>query len=200
MLYICSWLHSGTLRSAALSCCHAAFCHPNFCRPDFCHPVSRRICGLDLGGVQGQNAGSLAELLRHQRQPCDVQQTQTVQGSYRCLLPFPHLDTVTQIFLHPHKIDTYPTVRPLLPTLQKDWRAEGIVSPVKDQGVCGSCWTFSTTGALEAAWTQKTGASVSLSEQQLVDCAGEFNNYGCMGGLPSQVGGAGGRMGGEWGG
>ncbi|XP_020269245.1 oryzain gamma chain-like [Asparagus officinalis] len=69
----------------------------------------------------------------------------------------------------------------------KDWREDGIVSPVKDQGKCGSCWTFSTTGALEAAYIQATGKSISLSEQQLVDCATAFNNFGCNGGLPSQA-------------
>ncbi|KAL0908398.1 hypothetical protein M5K25_022892 [Dendrobium thyrsiflorum] len=69
----------------------------------------------------------------------------------------------------------------------KDWREQGIVSSVKDQGHCGSCWTFSTTGALEAAYTQLTGKEISLSEQQLVDCASAFNNFGCNGGLPSQA-------------
>ncbi|XVE53984.1 hypothetical protein DITRI_Ditri03aG0046400 [Diplodiscus trichospermus] len=69
----------------------------------------------------------------------------------------------------------------------KDWREAGIVSPVKDQGSCGSCWTFSTTGALEAAYHQAFGKGISLSEQQLVDCAGAFNNFGCNGGLPSQA-------------
>ncbi|KAL9252652.1 Thiol protease aleurain-like-like protein [Drosera capensis] len=69
----------------------------------------------------------------------------------------------------------------------KDWREVGIVTPVKNQGHCGSCWTFSTTGALEAAYSQAFGKSVSLSEQQLVDCAGAFNNFGCSGGLPSQA-------------
>nr|BAJ88051.1 predicted protein [Hordeum vulgare subsp. vulgare] len=69
----------------------------------------------------------------------------------------------------------------------KDWREDGIVSPVKNQAHCGSCWTFSTTGALEAAYTQATGKNISLSEQQLVDCAGGFNNFGCNGGLPSQA-------------
>ncbi|XP_022987485.1 thiol protease aleurain-like [Cucurbita maxima] len=69
----------------------------------------------------------------------------------------------------------------------KDWRKNGIVSPVKDQGQCGSCWTFSTTGALEAAYAQAFGKGISLSEQQLVDCAGAFNNFGCNGGLPSQA-------------
>ncbi|CAJ2649964.1 unnamed protein product [Trifolium pratense] len=70
---------------------------------------------------------------------------------------------------------------------EKDWRKEGIVTKVKDQGQCGSCWTFSTTGALEAAYAQAFGKNISLSEQQLVDCAGAFNNFGCNGGLPSQA-------------
>lgn len=47
--------------------------------------------------------------------------------------------------------------------------------------------TCSTTGALEAAYAQAFGKNISLSEQQLVDCAGAFNNYGCHGGLPSQA-------------
>lgn len=71
--------------------------------------------------------------------------------------------------------------------LLKDWRESGIVSPVKNQGSCGSCWTFSSTGALEAAYAQAFGKGISLSEQQLVDCAGAFNNFGCNGGLPSQA-------------
>ena len=46
---------------------------------------------------------------------------------------------------------------------------------------------YSTTGALEAAYKQAFGKDISLSEQQLVDCAGAFNNFGCNGGLPSQA-------------
>lgn len=48
-------------------------------------------------------------------------------------------------------------------------------------------YSCSTTGALEAAYTQATGKNISLSEQQLVDCAGAYNNFGCNGGLPSQA-------------
>jgi len=61
------------------------------------------------------------------------------------------------------------------------------VSPVKNQGHCGSCWTFSSTGALEAHYKKKTGRLVSLSEQQLLDCAGNYDNHGCNGGLPSHA-------------
>lgn len=68
-----------------------------------------------------------------------------------------------------------------------DWVAKGAVTRVKDQGHCGSCWAFSTTGAVEGHDFITNGKLNELAEQQLVDCNRGIlpfiGNQGCNGGM-----------------
>lgn len=65
--------------------------------------------------------------------------------------------------------------------LQVDWRTKGVIGSVKDQGLCGACWAFSSVGTIEAMHAINTGTYESLSVQEVIDCAG-FGNSGCAGG------------------
>lgn len=72
----------------------------------------------------------------------------------------------------------------VVPNDAVDWVAKGAVTPIKNQGSCGSCWAFSATGAVEGLLFVRDGQKVSISEQELVDCAGgKYENEGCNGGL-----------------
>jgi KDEL-tailed cysteine endopeptidase len=73
--------------------------------------------------------------------------------------------------------------------LSIDWRAKGVVNPVRDQGQCGSCWAFATTANAESVWAIYSGQLLDLSEELLVDCASGvgYYNLGCNGGQPDSA-------------
>ncbi|KAH9308344.1 hypothetical protein KI387_036255, partial [Taxus chinensis] len=90
-----------------------------------------------------------------------------------------HSNSNSSITRSPPSSFMYQSATHLPPSI--DWRRKGAVTPVKDQGKCGSCWAFSTVVAVEGIHQIKTGKLVSLSEQQLIDC--DNKNKGCNGGL-----------------
>jgi len=74
-----------------------------------------------------------------------------------------------------HANPVYPNTQITAPGAQ-DWREKGAVTGIKNQGQCGSCWSFSTTGSLEGLNFITNQNLLSFSEQQLVDCSGQYGN------------------------
>jgi C1A family cysteine protease len=119
--------------------------------------------------IASHNSQGLSWELGH-NQFSDLTKAQMKQRFLRAKPPPAHLEVATEL------LNATAT-----PPASLDWVAKGAVTPVKDQANCGSCWAFSTTGAIEGAYQVKTGKLLSLSEQNLVSCS--FNgDLGCGGG------------------
>jgi len=120
--------------------------------------------------IEQHNAQNLTFTLGHNKfSHLDVTEW---REEVRLGLGYPNHDPAENV--HEHSGESLPS--------SVDWRSSGAVTGVKDQGSCGSCWSFSSTGALEGANKIKTGTLVSLSEQHFVDCDNN-GDHGCFGGL-----------------
>lgn len=88
-------------------------------------------------------------------------------------------------YKHAHHVGTAPPVtgkrQASLPR-SVDWRVEGAVNEIQNQGYCGSCYAFSSAAAMESRWYLKSGELLKLSEQQIVDCSWIYGNGRCNGG------------------
>ena len=74
-----------------------------------------------------------------------------------------------------------------MPNGDIDWTTKNGVTKIKNQGSCGSCWSFAATATSESWSLIKTKLTYDLSEQQLIDCSGSYGNQGCNGGWPSSA-------------
>lgn len=98
-----------------------------------------------------------------------------------CNDDLPALKMTPQIEAHPQL-----ALRGAIPD-RVDWRQKGVISPIKDQGSCGSCWSFAGVSSMEAAWAQKSGRLIMFSEQEQLDCAANGARDCETGGLPSDA-------------
>ena len=94
-------------------------------------------------------------------------------------------DDISVASVIPNEIEEEDSLEPLQKEDFKfwDWRNHNVVGPIKNQGVCGSCWAFAAVAAIESRHAIKTGQLINLSEQQVLDCASDV--YGCHGGKVS---------------
>lgn len=120
-----------------------------------------------------------------------IQKRNAEQSSFT-LGETPYTDLTFEEFKAKYLGETLPNVhfnqvnaKPVEVEGEKDWRAEGKVTVIKNQAACGSCWAFSAVGALESAILIKGDKETLLSESELVDCSSSYGNHGCNGGLMS---------------
>ena len=108
-----------------------------------------------------------------------VEANRYINNTYKC-----EFNTMNHLFYKPKNNPIIINFKDLHKD-KVDWRDKLKVSSVKNQGSCGSCWAFSSVGAVESAWAIKHDNLYNLSEQQLIDCSSE--NHGCEGGTMDQA-------------
>lgn len=127
-------------------------------------------------------AGNLQKIAQHNKEAAEGKHTYTLGvNKFADLTEAEWRETLTMNIVKEGKPTLQMKSKIVSIPDEVDWRTENLVTPVKDQAQCGSCWAFSTTGSMEGALAKATGNLVSLSEQNLVDC--DPVDSGCNGGL-----------------
>jgi len=133
----------------------------------------------------------LVEIKRHNADPTKTwkngvnQMTDWTEHEFRFTLGYKNSPNIKTEYRSEAQIPT--TNIEALPT-NMDWRTKGIITPVKDQGMCGSCWTFGAAEVVESYYAMANGQLPTLSEQAILDCVPNPNDCGgtggCGGGTP----------------
>jgi len=147
--------------------------HRKFYKDSKEESIRQTIWKMHLDEVLRHNADGKHSYRKGMNHFSDLTSVEFKETNLGCVIVPEEEKNNTAKFMRPSNVEVPAAV---------DWRTKGYVTPVKNQGQCGSCWSFSSTGSLEGQHFRKTGKLVSLSEQNLIDCTKSYGNNGCHGG------------------
>eukprot|EP01121_Diplochlamys_sp_Union-15-3_P012919 TRINITY_DN3940_c0_g1_i1.p1 TRINITY_DN3940_c0_g1~~TRINITY_DN3940_c0_g1_i1.p1 ORF type:complete len:371 (-),score=93.62 TRINITY_DN3940_c0_g1_i1:19-1131(-) len=163
----------------------------NYTFEDYVNEFGKKYSAEEYNRRQNIFEANLASIKRHNADPTKTWKngvnhlTDKSEAEFRSLLGYkPIYDDKVLSEIRKYKVPYVEKDHYDLSQLPKsvDWRTADIITPVKDQGDCGSCWTFGTAETLESYWAKATGQLTDLSEQQILDCTPNPDECGGTGG------------------